>query len=84
LETNCNGRLIALDATSGAVLKEIDLGPVFAGPSLSRGRVYVGGGNALWNPSPFESYLPKQYTGSIRCFGLPGRDEIDELETGKE
>jgi glucose dehydrogenase len=66
-----SGKLIALDANTGAVLKEIPLGPVFAGPSLSRGRVYVGGGNTLWSPSPFESYFPKQYTGSVRCFGVP-------------
>lgn len=66
-----SGKLIALDASTGAVLKEIALGPVFAGPSLSRGRVYVGGGNTLWNPSEFECFFPKQYTGSVRCFGLP-------------
>lgn len=74
-----SGKLIALDAATGAVLKEIDLGPVFAGPSLSRGRVYVGSGNTLWSPSPFESFFPKRYTGVIRCFGLPGKDEIDKL-----
>jgi outer membrane protein assembly factor BamB len=74
-----SGKLIALDAATGAVVKEIDLGPVFAGPSLSRGRVYIGSGNTLWSPSPFESFFPKQYTGVIRCFGLPGRDEVDEL-----
>jgi hypothetical protein len=58
------------------VLKEIDLGPVFCGPSLSRGWVYVGGGNTLWSPGEFECYFPKQYTGSVRCFGLP--DEAKE------
>jgi outer membrane protein assembly factor BamB len=79
-----SGKLVALDAETGAVLREIDLGPVFAGPSLSRGRVYVGGGNTLWNPSEFECFFPKQYTGSVRCFGLPGRDEIDELTGGEE
>jgi outer membrane protein assembly factor BamB/dienelactone hydrolase len=70
-----SGKLLALDAATGAMLKEIDLGPVFAGPSLSRGRVYVGGGNTLFTPSPFESFFPKQYTGSVRCFGLPDADE---------
>ena len=68
-----SGKLIALDARTGEVLQEIDLGPVFAGPSLSRGRIYVGGGNTLWSPSEFESFFPKQYTGSVRCFGLPDR-----------
>ncbi len=66
-----SGQLVALDATTGKVLKEIALGPVFAGPSLSRGRVYVGGGNTLFTPSEFECFFPKQYTGSVRCFGLP-------------
>ncbi len=72
-------RLIAINAATGELLKEIHLGPVFAGPSLSRGRVYVGGGNTLWTPSEFECFFPKQYTGSVRCFGLTGKDEVDEL-----
>ncbi len=66
-----SGKLVALDTVAGAVLKEIDLGPVFSGPALSRGRVYVGGGNVLWTPGDFECFFPKQYTGSVRCFGLP-------------
>ncbi len=74
-----SGKLIALDAGTGTVLKEIELGPVFAGPSLSRGRVYVGGGNTLFSPSPFESFFPKKYIGTVRCFGLPGEDEVDRL-----
>ncbi len=78
-----SGKLIALDAATGAVLKEIDLGPVFAGPSLSRGRVYVGGGNTLFTPSEFECFFPKKYTGSVRCFGLPGEDEVDKLARGE-
>jgi len=65
-----SGKLIALDISNGSVLKEIELGPVFCGPSLSRGRVYIGGGNTLWNAGDFECYFPKQYTGSVRCFGL--------------
>ncbi len=66
-----SGKLIALDSATGELLKEFDIGPVFAGPSLSRGRVYVGGGNTLWNPTDFECFFPKQYTGCVRCFGLP-------------
>jgi outer membrane protein assembly factor BamB len=68
-----SGKLVALDAATGRVLKEIELGPVFAGPSLSRGRVYVGGGNTLFNPDDSECFFPKQATGSVRCFGLPGK-----------
>ncbi len=78
-----SGKLVALDAATGSVLKEIELGPVFAGPSLSRGRVYVGGGNTLLTPSEFESFFPKKYTGSVRCFGLPGEDEVDALGKGE-
>lgn len=66
-----SGMLVALDAASGEVLWSTEIGPVFAGPSLSRGRVYVGGGNTLFTPSEFECFFPKQYTGSVRCFGLP-------------
>jgi hypothetical protein len=62
---------------TGAVLKEITIGPVFAGPSVSRGQVYVGGGNTLFTPNPYECFFPKKYTGSVQCFGLPGADETD-------
>jgi len=79
-----SGKLVALDAATGALLKEIDLGPVFAGPSLSRGRVYVGGGNTLWSPGEFECFFPKKYTGGVRCFGLPGEDEVDKIGQGEE
>lgn len=70
-----SGKLIALEATTGKLLKEIDIGPVFAGPSLSRGRVYVGGGNTLFTAKDFECFFPKQYTGCVRCLGLPDADE---------
>ncbi len=45
-----DGKLTALDIATGDVVWEHELGPVFAGPSLSRGRVYVGGGNTLFAP----------------------------------
>src|SRR5262249_38902932 len=77
-----SGKLIALNTITGKVLKEIDLGPVFAGPSLWRGRVYVGGGNTLFTPSDYECFFPKQYTGSVRCFGLPDESESDKPQTG--
>ena len=77
-----SGKLIALDAVTGTVLKEFAIGPVFAGPSLSRGRVYVGGGNTLFSPGEYECFFPKKYTGSVQCFGLPGEDEIDKLGKG--
>lgn len=78
-----SGKLIALDGATGKVLKEIDLGPVFCGPSLSRGRVYVGGGNTLFSANEAESFFPKQYTGSVRCFGLPDDDGKPVGDNGK-
>jgi outer membrane protein assembly factor BamB len=42
-------KLVALDTATGKLLREIEIGPVFCGPSLSRGRVYVGGGNIVFS-----------------------------------
>ena len=78
-----SGKLVALDASTGSVLKELDLGPVWSGPSVSRGRVYAGTGNTLFNPY-FEGYFPKKYTGVLYSFGLPGDDEVGRLGAGKE
>lgn len=82
--TVASGKLIALDAGSGAVLKEIDLGPVWSGPSVSRGRVYVGTGNTLFSPMDYEVFFPKKNTGTLHSFGLPGVDEVSRLGGGKE
>jgi outer membrane protein assembly factor BamB len=82
--TVASGKLFALDSASGAVLKEIDLGPVWSGPSVSRGRVYVGTGNTLFIPMDFEAYFPKKFTGVLYSFGLPGEDEVSRLATGRE
>lgn len=80
--TVTSGKLVALDAASGRVLKEVDLGPVWAGPSVSRGRVYIGTGNTLFNPMEFEVYFPKERTGVVYSFGLDGEDEVDRLGAG--
>ena len=82
--TVASGKLVALDAATGAVLKDIGLGPVWSGPSVSRGRVYVGTGNTLFIPMDFEAYFPKKYTGVLYSFGLPGPDEVSRLGAGKE
>lgn len=79
-----SGKLVALEAASGQVLKEFDLGPVWAGPSVSRGRVYAGSGNTLLSPAEYEAYFPKQATGVLYCFGLPGDDEVSRLGGGSE
>jgi outer membrane protein assembly factor BamB len=82
--TVASGKLVAVNAATGALLKEIDLGPVWSGPSVSRGRVYVGTGNTLFTPSDFEAYFPKKYTGVLYSFGLPGEDEVSRLGAGRE
>ncbi len=74
--TVASGKLVALDAATGAVLKEIDLGPVWSGPSVSRGRVYIGTGNTQLSPSDEEAFFPKKFTGVLYSFGLPGEDEV--------
>ena len=73
--TVASGKLVAVDAETGQVLKEITLGPVWAGPSVSRGHVYVGTGNTLFTPVPSEAFFPKKSTGELYCFGVPGEDD---------
>ena len=82
--TVASGKLVALDASTGAVLKEIDLGPVWSGPSVSRGRLYAGTGNTLFSPSDREAFFPKKYTGVLYSFGLPGDDEVSRMGAGTE
>ncbi len=65
-----SGKLIALDAATGRVLKDLAVGPVWSGPCVSRGHVYVGTGNTLFAPSDQEAFLPKKLTGELYCFGL--------------
>jgi len=82
--TVSSGKLVALDASSGKVLKEIDLGTVWSGPSVSRGRVYIGTGNTQLTPIEDEVYFPKKFTGVLYSFGLPGEDEVSRFGAGKE
>jgi polyvinyl alcohol dehydrogenase (cytochrome) len=82
--TVASGKLVALDAASGSLLKEIDLGPVWAGPSVSRGRVYIGTGNTLFSPADYEGFFPKKSTGVLYSFGTPGEDEVSRMGTGTE
>jgi polyvinyl alcohol dehydrogenase (cytochrome) len=83
--TTVSNKLVALDTATGKVLKEIDLGPVWCGPTVSRGRVYVGTGNLLFAPgNPREAYFPKSPTGTVYSFGLPGEDEVDRMRSGEE
>ena len=81
-------KLVALDIATGKSLREIEIGPVFCGPSLSRGHVYVGGGNIVFTSGARGRQLPAAVTterqtgglfplqniGVVRCFGLPDGD----------
>ena len=69
-------QLVVLDAQTGKMLKEIPIGTVWSGPSISRGRIYVGTGSIL--------FLKKQMTGTLYSFGLPGEDEIARMGVGNE
>jgi outer membrane protein assembly factor BamB len=82
--TVASGKLVALDAETGRVLKEIHVGPVWSGPSVSRGRVYVGTGNTIFSPADYEAFFPKKYTGEVYSFGLPGDDEVSRMGSGTE
>src|SRR5262249_43915026 len=59
-------------------------GRSWSGPSVSRGRVYDGTGNTLFNPTEHEAFFPKKHTGVLYSFGLPGEDEVSRLGSGKE
>lgn len=82
--TFSSNKLVAVDASTGESLREIYLGPMLAGPSVSRGRVYVGNGNTHFSYSPAEAYFPKKDTGVMFSFGLPGEDEVDRMGAGDE
>lgn len=75
--TTVGGRLVVLESASGRVLKDFDLGPLWCGPSVSRGRVYVGTGNVLFKftddiePGITRFQFPKKHEGAVYCFGLP-------------
>lgn len=81
--TLMSSKLVALDAATGEKLNEIKLPPVWSGPAVSRGRVYVGSGNIVL-PDPGFRMGPLQSTGALFSFGLPGEDEASRLGGGKE
>ena len=80
--TRMSSKLVALDAATGKELREIQLPPVWSGPSVSRGRVYVGTGNVIFPDADFMG--PTQSTGVLFSFGLPGEDEVSRMVGGKE
>jgi len=74
--TTASEQLVVLDAGSGKLLKQMQIGTVWSGPSISRGRIYIGTGSIL--------FLKKEPTGTLYSFGLPGEDEIARMGTGNE
>src|SRR5438093_12801105 len=65
-----SSKLMALDASTGKELRAIQLPPVWSGPAVSRGRVYVGSGHIVFGLDiPF--LCPMQYTGALCALGLP-------------
>ncbi len=82
--TFTSNNLVILNAANGKVLKEIHLGPVLSGPSVSRGRVFVGTGNTKFIDQDIEAYFPKSNTGVLYSFGLPVQDEFDQMGKGSE
>ncbi len=69
-------QLVVLDAATGKTLTQIHIGTVWSGPSISRGRIYVGTGSIL--------FLKQEMTGRLYSFGLPGEDEIARMGAGSE
>ncbi|MHC4428406.1 MAG: outer membrane protein assembly factor BamB family protein [Planctomycetota bacterium] len=81
--------LVALSARDGQVLKVLDVGPVWSGPSVSRGRVYVGTGMyGIIDDEVIRRFVSPffgtQDHGILYSFGLPGEDEVDRLGAGDE
>lgn len=69
-------QLVVLDAETGKIQKQIHIGTVWSGPSISRGRIYVGTGSIL--------FLKKEVNGTLYSFGLPGEDVITRMGAGSE
>ncbi len=80
--TTLSGELTALDSRTGKLLKTIPIGPVWCGPSVSNGRVYVGSGSDLFTAWSSKEQakarvgfsLPTTEIGAVYCFGLPDDD----------
>lgn len=60
-----SGSLFALDANSGAMLRQVPIGISESGPAVSRGQVYVGTGDAI-----AVAFVGASSPGSIVALGL--------------
>lgn len=65
-----DGFLYAINAGSGAVLRHLYTGGDASGPSVSRGRVYLGTGAVIFPLFTFQQPGP----GAIIALGIPGED----------
>src|SRR6185437_13123389 len=76
--TLMSSQLMALDVSTGKELRQIQLPPVWSGPAVSRGRVYVGTGNMVVPDAAL--FGPSRSTGTLFSFGLPGEDEVSRIK----
>ncbi|MEM7232471.1 MAG: PQQ-binding-like beta-propeller repeat protein, partial [Planctomycetota bacterium] len=74
--TTVSKKLVVVDAESGKTVRDFDVGTVWSGPSISRGRIYVGTGSIL--------FLGTKSTGTLFSFGIEGRDEVERMGVGSE
>lgn len=79
--TLMSSKLMTLDAATGRVLREDQLPPVWSGPAVSRGRVYVGTGNMVMPDAAV--FGPTRATGTLFSYGLPGEDEVSRMGSGR-
>src|SRR5262249_46300192 len=67
-QSTFDGTLYALDAVTGQLLKQVATGGVTSGPSISRGQIYVGIGDAV---TPDHNPTVPLGHGAIVALGLP-------------
>jgi hypothetical protein len=67
-QSTFDGTLYALDAVTGKLLKQVTTGGVTSGPSISRGQIYVGIGDAV---TPDHDPTVPLGHGAIVALGLP-------------
>ena len=82
--TTVSNKLVALDTATGAVLKEIDLGPVWCGPSCrAAGSTSAPATCCSRRATRARRTSPRARRARSTRFGLPGEDEVDRLKSGK-
>ncbi len=84
--TTVSRKLVAVAADSGKLLGEYSLPePTWCGPSVSRGRVYIGTGSVMSEPplntapDDYRFSFPFEAAGAVYSYGLPRQDQVDQL-----